>query len=113
MEEEEGVINEVALKKALGLHGEAEEPLEAELLDKGGGLANFAGMEGESGADAEVDGGRKFVEMFGDPEFLLRAAEADPHAVGSGVADEADYFFKLAGGPFAEGWRVGSGDISI
>ena len=113
MEEEEGVVDEVALEEAARFHAEAEEPLEAELLDQGGSLPDFAGMEGEGGADAEVDGGGKLIEVLGDPEFLLGAAEADPDAVGSGVADEVCYFFKLTGWPFAEGWRVGSGDISI
>ena len=113
VEEEKGVVDEVALEEALGFHSETEEPFEAELLNKGGGLADFAGVEGEGGSDAEVDGGGKLIEVLGDPEFLFGATKADPDAVGTGIADEVYDFFELSLGPFAEGWRVGSGDVSI
>src|SRR5690606_25979541 len=76
--EEEGVVGEVAAEEAAGFHGQAVGPFEAETLEKSGRLFHLAGVEGEGGSDAEINSRRKLVVVTGDPEFLLRAAEADP-----------------------------------
>jgi hypothetical protein len=81
--EEEGVVGEVAFEKAAGFHGGAIGPFEAEALQDGRGLSDLAGMEGEGGADAEIDSGRQAVLESGDPMLLFRAAKANPNQVGS------------------------------
>ena len=83
MEKEKGVVGQVALEQAAGFHRETVGPLEAGLLDGGGYLFDFSGMEGEGGADAEVDGGGEEVLVASDPVLLFRAAEADPDEVGT------------------------------
>jgi hypothetical protein len=85
--EEKRVVGEVAFEEAAGFHGEAVGPFEAEFLEGGGRLFDLAGVEGEGGADAEIDGGWELVFVFGDPVFLFRAAEADPDQVGAGGED--------------------------
>ena len=88
--EKERVVGEVAFEEAAGFGDEAEEPFEAEFLEGRRGLFDFAGVEGEGGADAEVDGWREAVFVFCDPMFLFGAAEADPYQVGAGDTDFFD-----------------------
>lgn len=107
---EEGIVGEVAFPESAGFSAEAVEPFHACFLDPCGGLADFAGVEGEGGTDAEVDGWGKLVFVTGDPEFLFGAAEADPDEVGIGIADVAGDAVEFVIRPRAEGWAVGTGD---
>ena len=113
MIEEEGVVCKVAFEESAGFHGEAIGPFHADFLEKWWGLFYFAGVEGEGGADAEVDTGWELILVARDPVFLFRAAEADPDEVGAAAADFFADFCKLVRRPFAEGGRVGAGDNRI
>ena len=108
--EEERVVCEISLEEAAGFHGEAVGPLETEALENGGRLPDFAGVEGEGRADAEVNTGWQLIFVFRDPVFLFRAAESDPDEVGLRFADHIADAVEFVGRPFAE-WRgVGAGD---
>ena len=76
-------------------------------------MFGFAGVEGESGADAEVDGGWEEVFVASDPMFLFGATEADPDEVGAGGADFFDDGLGFVFWPRAEGWGVGAGDDAV
>ena len=67
-------------------------------------------MEGECGADAEVNTGWKAMFIRGDPVFLLRATEANPDQIGPGAADFFSDGFKFLCGPLAEWRRVATGN---
>lgn len=108
--EEKGIISEIPFEEAAGFGDEAVEPFEADFLEGGWGLFGFAGVEGEGGADAEVDGWGEAVFVFCDPMFLFRAAEADPYEVRAGGADFFDDGFGFGFRPIAEGWGVTASD---
>ena len=77
-------------------------------------MFDFAGVEGKSGSDAEVDGGRELVFVLGDPVFLFRAAEADPDEVGTGVTDFFADAIEFIVGPVAEGGGgVSAGNFGV
>ncbi len=105
---EERVVSEIAFEEAAGFGEESKEPFQAEFLEGERGLFDFAGVEGEGGADAEVDGGGEAVFVLGDPMFLFRATEADPYEVGAGGVDFFDDGFGFGFRPGAEGRGVGS-----
>lgn len=101
--DKKGIIGQVAFEQPTRFVAEAEGPLKPKFLDPWRGLSDFAGVEGESGADAEVDAWREEVFMASDPEFLFGATEADPDEVGAGLGDERADAIEFVVGPCAEG----------
>lgn len=81
MPEKQTIVGEIAFEKSAWFFEQAVGPFDTTFLDPSWGLFDFAGVEGEGGADAEVDGGRELVFVLGDPAFLFRAAEAYPDEV--------------------------------
>ena len=70
-------------------------------------------MECECGTNAEIYGGWKEVLMLRDPFFLFRAAEADPHEIGTAVTNHIRDARGFICWPSAEGWRVRSDDGGV
>ena len=56
MPQKQTIVGEIAFEKSTGFFAKPVGPIDSAFLDPGGGLFDLAGLEGEGGSVAEVDG---------------------------------------------------------